>query len=132
MSRPSVRVRPPAPETTRAPQFAGPDDLLALFSAARYARLPQRLPKPKPPLGIPAISTRTAPMIATIAEPVIAARIRYTRAATSTVSRIPIISSSFGTPSLGAPHQYPLLASGKLSGGSIPDEHRGSERHAAH
>jgi hypothetical protein len=34
------------------------------------------LPNPKPPDGIPASSTRMAPMIATIAEPVIAARIR--------------------------------------------------------
>ena len=34
----------------------------------RCLPVPQRLPKPKPPLGIPAISTRIAPMIATMAD----------------------------------------------------------------
>jgi hypothetical protein len=48
-------------------------------------------------------------MIATIAEPVMAARIRYTRAATSTVSRIPIILFLLWyAPSLGAGRGYPL------------------------
>src|SRR5687768_1985350 len=72
-------------------------------------------------------------MMATIAEPVIAARIKYTRAATSTVSRIPIIFLLLGyAPSLGAPSKYPLGTREKRFRKSLRDEHGRSEPHAAH
>src|SRR5215216_5779477 len=119
MSRPSVRVRPPASERP-GPRFTRPGGPSACRGRGYTVRLslPQRLPKPKPPLGIPAISTMTAP--------VIAARIRYTSAATSTVSRIPIIFLLLRyAPSGGAPHRYPPKLVEKRFRNSIPDEHWG-------
>src|SRR5919106_4034705 len=101
----------------------------------------QRLPKPNPPVGMPAISTRIAPTIATIAEPVIAARIRYTSAASKTASRIPIISiPSFRwvedrLPGLAAdenrraerdhPHQHPEV---RVGGPQAPGRGRRADR----
>src|SRR5256714_15604335 len=60
-----------------------------------HQRAPVRPPKrdrnPKPPEGTPASSTRIAPTMATIAEPVSDARMMYTSAANRTAMSVPII-----------------------------------------